>query len=100
MTRLHAFNHVKFLSLIISGVIVCAVPYIVTIFSDATSSSCIRGFSSAYVQGAARSPPDLPALQEKAESRVAALGYGVCYARSAILYALWGSIIVVLAHKS
>jgi len=42
----------------------------------------------------------LAALQEKAESRVPALGYGVCYAMGAILYALWGSIIVVLMHKS
>jgi putative transport protein len=49
--------------------------------------------------GACTFSAGLAALQEKAESRVPVLGYGVCYAIGAVLYALWGSIIVALLHK-
>jgi putative transport protein len=49
--------------------------------------------------GSGLSSPGLAALLEKAESRVPVLGYGLSYAINAVLYALWGSLIVALVHR-
>jgi putative transport protein len=49
--------------------------------------------------GSGTSSPGLAALLEKAESRVPVLGYGLSYAINALLYALWGSVIVALVHQ-
>jgi len=88
------------LSLVIGGVIVCAVPYIVTILLGRYVFKLHPGILLGICAGSCTFSAGLAALQEKAESRVPALGYGVCYAMGSILYALWGSIIVVLVHKS
>ena len=49
--------------------------------------------------GSGTSSPGLAAVQEKAESRVPVLGYGVSYAISALVLAIWGSLIVMLVDK-
>ena len=49
--------------------------------------------------GSGTSSPRLAAVQEKAESRVPVLGYGVSYAISALVLAIWGSLIVMLVDK-
>jgi putative transport protein len=49
--------------------------------------------------GSGTSSPGLAAVQEKAESRVPVLGYGVSYAISSLAFALWGSLIVMLVGK-
>ena len=87
------------LSLVASGVIVCAVPYVVTILLGRYVFRLHPGILLGICAGACTFSAGLAALQEKAESRVPVLGYGVCYAIGAVLYALWGSIIVALLHK-
>ena len=88
------------LSLVAGGVIVCAVPYLVTILLGHYLFKLHPGVLLGICAGSCTFSAGLAALQEKAESRVPALGYGICYAMGAILYALWGSIIVALVHKS
>lgn len=87
------------LSLVASGVIVCAVPYVVTVLLGRYVFKLHPGVLLGICAGSCTFSAGLAALQEKAESRVPALGYGVCYAMGAILYAFWGSIIVTLVHK-
>ncbi len=87
------------LSLVASGVLVCAVPYLVTILLGRYVFRLHPGILLGICAGACTFSAGLAALQEKAESRVPVLGYGVCYAIGAVLYALWGSVFVALVHK-
>ena len=87
------------LALLITGVIVCAVPYLLTVLVGRYIFRLHPGILLGICAGSGTSSPGLAALQEKAESRVPVLGYGVSYAISAVLYALWGSVIVVLVHQ-
>jgi putative transport protein len=86
------------LALLISGVIICAVPYLVTILAGRYIFKLHPGILLGICAGSGTLSPGLAALLEKAESRVPALGYGVSYAINAVLFALWGSVIVVLVH--
>jgi putative transport protein len=88
------------LSLVVSGVLVCAVPYLVIILLGRYVFRLHPGILLGICAGSCTFSAGLAALQEKAESRVPALGYGVCYAIGALLYALWGSVIVSLVHRS
>ena len=88
------------LSLVLSGLIVSVVPYLITILLGRFVFRIHPGVLLGICAGASTLSAGLAALQEKAESRVPALGYGLCYALGAILYALWGSIIVALVHTS
>jgi putative transport protein len=88
------------LALLISGVIICAVPYLVTILVGRYIFRLHPGILLGICAGSGTFSPGLAALQEKAESRVPALGYGVSYAINAVLFALWGSVIVALVHRS
>ena len=88
------------LSLVISGVLVCAVPYLVIILLGRYVFRLHPGILLGICAGSCTFSAGLAALQEKAESRVPALGYGVCYAIGALLYALWGSVIVTLVPRS
>ncbi len=87
------------LSLVVSGVIVCTIPYVVTILLGRYIFKLHPGVLLGICAGSCTFSAGLAALQEKAESRVPALGYGICYAMGAILYALWGSVIVALLQK-
>jgi putative transport protein len=84
------------LLLLAVGVVVCAIPYLLTILAGRYIFHVHSGILLGICAGSGTSSPALAAVQEKAESRVPVLGYGMSYAISAILYALWGSIIVSL----
>jgi putative transport protein len=88
------------LALLISGVVICAVPYLVTILAGRYIFKLHPGILLGICAGSGTLSPGLAALLEKAESRVPALGYGVSYAINAVVFALWGSIIVTLVHQS
>jgi putative transport protein len=86
--------------LLIAGILSCAVPFIITIFAGRYLFRLHPGILLGICAGSATSSPALAALLEKAESRVPVLGYSVSYAIGEVLFALWGSIIVLLLHKS
>ncbi len=88
------------LMLLINGIVVCAIPYIITILAGRYLFRLHPGILLGICAGSGTSSPALAALIEKAESRVPVLGYGASYAVSKVLFALWGSIIVILVHKS
>jgi putative transport protein len=88
------------LALLISGVIVCAVPHLVTILVGRYLFRLHPGILLGICAGSGTLSPGLAALQEKAESRVPALGYGVSYAINAVLFALWGSVLVAMVHRN
>jgi putative transport protein len=46
--------------------------------------------------GAGTSAPALAALQEKAQSKVPSLGYGMACAFGNVIFALWGTLVVML----
>jgi putative transport protein len=87
------------LELVVTGVIVCAVPYLLTILAGRYIFRIHPGILLGMCAGSGTSSPGLAAVQEKAESRVPVLGYGVSYAISALVFALWGSLIVMLVDK-
>jgi putative transport protein len=87
------------LALLIAGVIIGAVPYLLTILVGRYIFRLHPGILLGICAGSGTSSPGLAALLEKAESRVPALGYGVSYAIGALLFALWGSVIVALVHQ-
>jgi putative transport protein len=86
--------------LLTAGILSCAVPFIITIFAGRYLFRLHPGILLGICAGSATSSPALAALLEKAESRVPVLGYSVSYAIGEVLFALWGSIIVLLLHKS
>jgi putative transport protein len=88
------------IALLITGVVVGALPYLVTILAGRYIFKLHPGILLGICAGSGTSSPGLAALQEKAESRVPVLGYGVSYAINAVLSALWGSVIVALVHRS
>ena len=88
------------LTLLLAGVVVCAVPYLVTILVGRYIFRIHPGILLGICAGSGTSSSALAAVQERAESRVPVLGYGISYALSALLFALWGSIIVLLMHKN
>jgi putative transport protein len=87
------------LELLVIGVIVCAVPYLLTILAGRYIFRVHPGILLGMCAGSGTLSPGLAALQEKAESRVPVLGYGVSYAISSLVFALWGSLIVMLVGK-
>jgi putative transport protein len=87
------------LELLVTGVIACAVPYVLTILVGRYIFRIHPGILLGMCAGSGTSSPGLAAVQEKAESSVPVLGYGVSYAISALVLALWGSIIVILVSK-
>lgn len=86
------------LPLLITGVVVCVVPYLLTILVGRYIFRLHPGILLGICAGSGTNSPGLAALQEKAESRVPVLGYGVSYAIGAVIFTLWGSVIVVLVH--
>jgi putative transport protein len=84
------------LELLVSGLIVCAVPYLLTILAGRYIFRVHPGILLGMCAGSGTSSPGLAAIQEKADSRVPVLGYGVSYAISALVFALWGSLIVMM----
>jgi putative transport protein len=87
------------LELLIFGVIVCAVPYLLTILAGRYIFRVHPGILLGMCAGSGTFSPGLAAVQAKAESRVPVLGYGVSYAIGALVSAVWGSLIVMLVDK-
>ena len=88
------------LELLVIGAIVCATPYLLTILAGRYIFRIHPGILLGMCAGSGTSSPGLAAVQEKAESRVPVLGYGVSYAISALVLAVWGSLIVMLVGKT
>jgi putative transport protein len=87
------------LELLVTGLIVCTVPCLLTILVGRYIFRVHPGILLGICAGSGTSSPGLAAVQEKAESRVPVLGYGVSYAISALVMAVWGSLIVMLVAK-
>jgi putative transport protein len=87
------------LELLVAGLIVCTVPCLLTILVGRYIFRVHPGILLGMCAGSGTSSPGLAAVQEKAESRVPVLGYGVSYAISALVLAVWGSLIVMLVDK-
>ncbi|SRR5579871_746207 len=83
-------------SLVVAGVLVCAIPNIVTPLVGRYLFRMHPAIVLGICAGAGTSQSGLAAVQEASESQVATLGYGVSYAVGNILLALCGSLIVVL----
>ena len=84
------------LALVVAGVIVCAVPNVVTILVGRYLLRLHPGVLLGICAGGGTSPAALAAVQDVARSRVPTLGYGVSYAVGNVLLALWGSVLVML----
>ena len=82
-------------ALVVAGVLVCLIPNLVTILAGRYLFRLHPGVLLGICAGAGTSPAGLAALQEKAQSRVPTLGYGVSYAVGNLLLALWGSVLVM-----
>jgi putative transport protein len=87
------------IELLVTGLIVCTVPCLLTILVGRYIFRVHPGILLGMCAGSGTSSPGLAAVQEKAESRVPVLGYGVSYAISALVLAVWGSLIVMLVSK-
>jgi putative transport protein len=84
------------LSLLIAGVLACAIPNIVTALVGRYLLRMHPAIVLGICAGAGTSQSGLAAVQEASESQVPTLGYGVSYALGNILLALCGTLIVVL----
>jgi putative transport protein len=84
------------LSLILAGAIVTTVPQLVTLFVGKHLLKLHPGILIGVCCGAGTSAPALAAVQEAADSRIPALGYGVGCALGNVVLALWGGVIVLL----
>jgi putative transport protein len=84
------------LPLLVAGVLVCAIPNIVTPLVGRYLLGLHPAITLGICAGAGTSQSGLAAVQEVSESQVATLGYGVSYAVGNILLALSGTLIVAL----
>jgi putative transport protein len=88
------------LALLITGVIVGAVPYLITILVGRYIFRLHPGILLGICAGSGTSSSGLAALLQETESSVPVLGYGVSYAIGALLFALSGSVIVALVDRN
>jgi putative transport protein len=84
------------LPLVLAGFLVCAIPNIATILFGRYVLRMHPGILLGVCAGAGTSAPGLAAVQEKAQSTIPTLGYGVSYAVGNVLLALWGTVVVLL----
>lgn len=84
------------LPLVVAAVIVTTVPHVVTLLVGRHIVKLHPGILIGVCCGAGTSAPALAAVQELADSRIPALGYGVGCALGNVLLALWGGVIVLL----
>ncbi len=85
--------------LVAAGFLVCLIPNVVTILAGRYLLRIHPGVLMGICAGAGTSPAGLAAVQEKAQSKIPTLGYGVSYAVGNLLLALWGSVMVVLLSR-
>jgi putative transport protein len=74
------------------------VPYVLTVLVGRYILRVHPGILLGICAGSGTSSPALAAVQEVAQSQVPALSYGVSFAISSLVFAIWGSVIVVLMH--
>lgn len=86
------------LMLLVTGIVVAVVPYLITMLAGRYLFRLHPGILLGICAGSGTNSPGLAALQEKAESRVPVLGYGLTYALSSLIFAFLGSVIVALVH--
>jgi putative transport protein len=84
------------LMLVAAGVVVTSVPHIATLLVGKYLLKLHPGILIGVCCGAGTSAPALAAVQEVADSKIPALGYGVGCALGNVLLALWGGVIVIL----
>jgi putative transport protein len=85
-------------ALIAAGILITSVPHVVTILIGEHLFKLHPGILLGVCCGAGTSAPALAAVEEMADSKVPALGYGVGCALGNVILALWGTV-VVLAHR-
>jgi putative transport protein len=88
------------LTYFICGFFISAIPYIVTMLVGRYIFRMHPGVLVGVCAASGTSSPALAAVQEKAESRIPVLGYGLSYPLAAVITALWGSLIVSLIYKT
>lgn len=84
------------LSLVVAGILVTTIPHLVTLLVGRYVFRLHPGILIGVCCGAGTSAPALAAVQEVADSRIPALGYGVGCALGNVILALWGGVIVLL----
>lgn len=84
------------IELLVTGFIVGAVPFLLTMLVGRYIFRIHPGILLGICAGSGTTSPGLAAVQEKADSRVPVLGYGLSYAISALVMAVWGSLIVMM----
>lgn len=83
-------------ALVVAGIVVTSVPHLVTLLVGRYVFRLHPGILIGVCCGAGTSAPALAAVQEVADSRIPALGYGVGCALGNVILALWGGVIVLL----
>ncbi|MCC7258003.1 MAG: hypothetical protein IT486_06495 [Gammaproteobacteria bacterium] len=83
-------------ALVAAAVIVTTVPHVVTLLVGHYIVRLHPGILIGVCCGAGTSASALAAVQEVADSRIPALGYGVGCALGNVLLAFWGGLIVLL----
>ena len=84
------------LSLVVAGALTVALPLFAGILAGRWLFKLHPGVLLGVCAGACTATPALAAVQEKANSAVPSIGYGVAYAVGSVLLAIWGTAIVVL----
>lgn len=80
----------------VATVVVVIVPHIVTILVGHYLLRMHPGILLGLCAGAGTSTPALAAIQDRAGSRVPALGYGMACAVGNVLLTLWGTVTVMI----
>jgi putative transport protein len=83
-------------ALIGAGILITSLPHIVTILVGKHLFHLHPGILLGVCCGAGTSAPALAAVEEVADSKVPALGYGVGCALGNVILALWGTVVVLL----
>jgi putative transport protein len=84
------------LMFVVGAVVVAIVPHVVTILVGRYVMRMHPGILLGLCAGAGTSTPALAAIQDRAQSRVPALGYGMACAVGNVLLTLWGTVTVLL----
>jgi putative transport protein len=83
-------------ALLLAAVIVTVVPHVITILVGRYLVKMHPGILLGLCAGAGTSAPALAALQEKAQSKIPTLGYGMACAVGNVLMAFWGTVTIIL----
>ncbi|HUL83099.1 MAG TPA: TrkA C-terminal domain-containing protein [Gammaproteobacteria bacterium] len=85
--------------LLASGFVLGSLPHVLSVLFGHYVLRIHPGLLLGMVAGAGSQPAILSALEDKTHSKVAALGYGVCYAISSVVLTLWGTVIVLVLAR-